>query len=524
MNLHATVMFRVMLFVGLGISPARGQEIKNVIFMIADGWGYNQIVATNAWHGDSSQSYQSFPIRIGMSTYSWTTLQGDPAGYNADLAWDSWLYMLLRPTDSASSATAMSTGVKIRDGQLNVDPLDGHALRMFQEYLESRGKSTGVVTSVQWSHATPAGFGAHNISRDNYAQIAREMINVSGLDVVMGAGHPTYNDNGIYSAPSGESRYQYVGGSAKWDSLVNGLTPYSLIQTRAEFQALATGTTPDRVCGTAQVRNTLQQARTPGEGANAMVPPYTVPLLTTVPTLTEMTVGALNVLDNNPLGFFLMIEGGAVDWAGHANQGGRMIEEMTDFNAAVDAVVTWIEANSNWDESLLIVTGDHETGYLWGTGSGSPNQFNPIVNNGTGVMPGMWYYSGGHSNSLIPLFAKGAGSEWFSVFANEQDSIRGMYCDNTEIVQVIFQQPKAPEELTILANASASVILSWSAVAQSVFDFPLAGTPEYTVFRQALMDSSQTETPIATSVDTFFVDNIDLEAGYQYRVKASVAP
>ncbi len=416
---------------------AGAQELQNVILMIADGWGYNQIAATKYWYG-SAQAYEAFPVRLGMSTYSWNTLQVDPEGYDPSLAWSDWEYMLLRATDSAAAASAMSTGVKCRNAQINTHPDDGQPLFMFRQLAEQLGKSTGVVTSVQWSHATPAAFGAHNPSRDNYVAIAQEMVSSSGLEVIMGAGNPFYDDNGVYTTPSGESSYRYVGGSALWDDLVGGATPYTLVQTRAEFQALMTGPAPARVCGTAQVRETLQQSRTPTEVANSMTPPYTVPQIETVPTLAEMSRGTLNVLDDNPLGFFLMIEGGAVDWACHDNQGGRLIEEMTDFTQAVEAVIAWVETNSSWNETMVIVTGDHECGYLWAPGSGLPAQFNPIVDHGAGQMPGMRYFSGDHANSLIPFFAKGSGSGWFSGFADQVDPVRGSYVDNAEIADVVF--------------------------------------------------------------------------------------
>ncbi|MFZ5433090.1 MAG: alkaline phosphatase, partial [Calditrichota bacterium] len=137
-------------------------------------------------------------------------------------------------------------------------------------------------------------------------------------------------------------------------------------------------------------------------------------------------------------GLFLMIEGGAIDWANHSNQAGRLIEEMTDFNYAVEAVIAWVEANSNWDETLLIVTGDHETGYLWGPESGEPATWKPIVDNGAGNMPGAYYYSGVHTNSLVPFFAKGFGSERFTERAVKTDPHNGLYIDNTDIARVTF--------------------------------------------------------------------------------------
>ena len=151
-----------------------------------------------------------------------------------------------------------------------------------------------------------------------------------------------------------------------------------------------------------------------------------------------MTRAALNVLDNNPSGFFLMVEGGAVDWACHNQQLGRCIEEMFAFNQAVQAVVEWIDVNSNWDETLVIVTGDHETGYLWGPDYGPPAAWNPVINNGPGMLPAARFYSKKHSNSLIPFFAKGNGSDKFVASATRADPSRGAYFDNTDIAEVIF--------------------------------------------------------------------------------------
>jgi alkaline phosphatase len=425
----------MLLLLCLWISTAAAKESKNVILMIADGWGYNQIIALNDWLGVTAQVYEDFPVRVAMSTYSWDTMQRDSNGYSPDSAWTDWEYMLHRPTDSAAAATAMSTGVKVKNGELSMDTTSGLPLLSIQQYAEQLGKSTGVITSVTWSHATPAGFASHNVSRKNQTEIAQEMINASGLEVIMGGGNPYFDDNGNPTEPDSSS-YEYVGGSGLWNALVSGETKYKLIQTRAEFQALAEGITPERVCGTAQIEETLQQKRRPDEAPNYMTFPYTIAQVTSVPTLAEMTRGALNVLDNNPQGFFIMIEGGAIDWANHENQGGRLIEEMTDYSAAVEAVIQWVENKSSWDETLLIVTGDHETGYLWGPDSG---KFSPIVNNGACQMPGMVYYSKRHSNSLIPVFAKGNGSERFSALATKRDPVRGAYLDNTDIARGIFE-------------------------------------------------------------------------------------
>ena len=123
-------------------------------------------------------------------------------------------------------------------------------------------------------------------------------------------------------------------------------------------------------------------------------------------------------------------------WTGrHTNQAGRVIEQI-DFNRAVEAVVEWVETHGGWEQTLLIVTADHETGYL--TGPGSDPQLLPLVSNGVGVQPGMEFHSTGHTNSLVPFHARGAGAESFLALATGSDPLRGSYLDNTDIGRVIF--------------------------------------------------------------------------------------
>jgi alkaline phosphatase len=159
-------------------------------------------------------------------------------------------------------------------------------------------------------------------------------------------------------------------------------------------------------------------------------------MIETVPTLEEMTKAALNVLDNDEDGLFLMVEGGAVDWAGHANQTGRVIEEEIDFNKSVEAVVAWVNENSNWGETILVVTGDHETGYM--TGPGSNPEWMPLINNGADVQPVAEWHSGSHTNQLIPFYAKGSAAHKFMFNIEDEDDVRGRYIDNTTLPQVIF--------------------------------------------------------------------------------------
>jgi alkaline phosphatase len=216
---------------------------------------------------------------------------------------------------------------------------------------------------------------------------------------------------------------------------------WKLVQTREEFLALMSGSTPQRVCGVARVSKTLQQ----GRDGDTDAAPFQVPLNDSVPTLAEMSRAAINVLDDDPDGFCLMIEGGAVDWAGHDNQASRMIEEQIDFNRAVEAVVQWVEENSSWADTLLIVTADHETGYLTApvpkaegaTARPAPDASVRLTNNGKGTLPGMQWNSGQHTNCLVPVYAKGDAARLLTELADRQDPVRGVYIDNAEIGEVL---------------------------------------------------------------------------------------
>jgi alkaline phosphatase len=441
----------------VGTDPAEAGPKKpiaeNVIVMIADGWGFNHVTAESYYEFGRAdrQVFNRFPFEFAMSTYM-VYEEGhacDGWGYDAAAAWTDFWYVTSCVTDSAAAATAMSTGYKTDSGTIGMD-IDHTPLVHAVERAEELGKSTGVVTSVQLSHATPAGFVAHNVYRSNYAEIANEMIYDSAVDVIMGAGHPFWDDDGLPQVPDPlePNDWRYVGGEATWWHLVAGLAggdadgdlvadPWLLIDERAQFQALAGGDTPKRVFGVAPVEDTLQQSRS---GAYEHAEPFQVPFIETVPTLEEMTKAALNILDDDPDGLFLMIEGGANDWASHGNYNphstGRMIEEFIDFERSVEAVIDWVDANSNWGETLLIVTGDHETGYPNGPESISVRQ--PIVNNGAGNMPGLEWYFVDHTNNLIPLFAKGDAGRMFRGYADEYDPVRGKYIDNTELANVLF--------------------------------------------------------------------------------------
>lgn len=436
---------------------------KNIIIMIGDGVGYNHMLASNFYLGMTAQSHELFPVKLALAHYPAMVREYDSlnpgllciaSGYNPALAWSDTAFLKHDCTESAAAATAIATGVKTYNNAVGVS-VQHDTLENLVQLAKTLGKATGVVTTVPFCHATPAGFVAHNFSRSNYSQIAAEMLFDSHCDVIMGCGDPMYDNNGMPVKEKWNDA-KYVVDSATWADIIAGSSvrtkfsingkmkscqdadgdeiadPWTVIRDRKDFRALAYGKTPKRVLGCPMIYETIQQKRSPQNHETNDSPPFTTPLVRLVPSLSEMVAGALNVLDNNPSGFFIMIEGGATDWASHANQKGRMIEEMAGFFEGVTAVVEWVEKNSNWNETLLIVTGDHETGLLWGD-----RPFLPLTGNGKGNLPGMNFNSYDHSNSLIPFYAKGTGSELYRIFADEYDSVRGPFIQNAEIAQLI---------------------------------------------------------------------------------------
>lgn len=417
-------------------------EPKNIIYMIGDGMGYNHVAAANLYDsgqtryqvagevgsdlsmadGDAVQVYEG----AGWNKLAMTTFQ-EGNSYDVDRAWADHNYVNESYTDSAAAGTAMATGSKTSNGSLGVNSAL-EAMENTSERAKEQGKAAGVVSDVPFSHATPAAWASHVESRNDYHEIARQMIS-GDLDVIMGAGHPFFNDD---NERRDAAVYQYIA-EAEHNSLVAGETDFEYFDNDEAFAALANGEVEadTRYFGLAQVASTLQQGRSGQSTA-----PYSIPQNDVV-DLATMSKGALNVLGQDEDGFHLMIEGGAIDWAGHANDISRDIEEVREFNNAVEAVVAWVEENSSWDETLLIVTADHETGYLSGADEG--DVYN-VLHGEKGAAPEHTYYSGDHTNMVVPFFFRGAGSQDILGAVTGTDKVRGDFIDNVTVANLTLDK------------------------------------------------------------------------------------
>jgi alkaline phosphatase len=451
-------------------APAACPPAKYLIVLIGDGMGNNQRLAANMYTGDTP-AYQTWS-QYWASTY--------PAGgsYDPDQTWGSFSYVLGNPTDSAAAATALFTGNKTGNIRIGVSEDGSSRLVSIADKARSLGKAVGAVTTVYISHATPGAWLAHNDNRNNGYAIADESLwgdpNTTGApitstyysgahgptlppaDVVIGAGHPLW-DGGTYVNTAMRNKLAAESGSPGAFTLVERLAG----SPDGGARLLATADNPSllRLAGLfGGVGGNIEYRKANGSDANLENP-----------TLAQMARAALLVLARDHAGFVLMIEGGAIDKAAHANNMDQMVGEVLGFNEAVQTVIDWVDdpaTASTWANTLVIVTADHETGYLTQAPNIFPNQ--PLgeittttlalekTNLATGLRASWldtipngqidreetvyWAWNtGGHTNSLVPLFAKGAGSEMFATKIDpaDLDPVRGVYLDNTDVFSVM---------------------------------------------------------------------------------------
>lgn len=295
-------------------------------------------------------------------------------------------------TDSSSSASSMTSGVKLLNGAINIGPDQTHYETIAQWAQRERGMRVGVVTSVPISHATPAAAYAVNVSRDDYQDIARDLLGLPsvshksnpypGLDVVLGAGYGERTDKGTgqgenfepgnrYLADSDLERVDIARGDASSDTAPS-FRRYVVAQRtsgeagrdvlmRGAHLARSSG---HRLLGFFGAVNGHLPFRTANgdyrSAASIKGTETTTPQdVSENPTLADLTEAALHVLEPSERGFWLMVESGDVDWANHANNIDNAIGAVLSGEAAVASIFQWIESKNAWDDSLVIVTSDH---------------------------------------------------------------------------------------------------------------------------------------------------------------------
>ena len=331
---------------------------RNTILIIGDGMGPEQVKAASFFAaGEEGQlSFEQFPYKTAMTTHS----------------------LIAVITDSAAAATAMATGFKVRNGQLSVSAFHGQHLKTVLEIAADQGKMTGLVTTATTVHATPAAFASHVFDRDHYDEIARQYLANRNIDVLFGGGNsnltPSKAEQAGYTTATdaaGLGGMSYSAGEKYFGYFTEGYLPYMYDE------------------GTAY------------EGAAAL------------PELSEMADKALNLLENSPTGFFLMIEAGRIDHAGHANNIARNVFETLELSDTVDQVMAWA---SGRDDTVIIVTADHETGGL-----------RVKANNGAGNLPTVSWRTSGHTAEEVPVY----------IWGDRAGEISTQVRDNTDIFKAL---------------------------------------------------------------------------------------
>ena len=230
-------------------------------------------------------------------------------------------------TDSAAAATAIACGEKTRSGRIGMDSEGKRKLESVAYVAKRNGKKVGIVTSVTINHATPAGFYAHRPLRSQYYAIGLDLIG-SGFDYFGGGGVQKNDDK---TAP------EYKGDIYKLAAEAG----YKVVRDKTGLLALRPG-----------------EGKVLAVGAKGKLP-YSIDARGDVATLAEYTAKGIELLDN-PKGFFMMVEGGAIDWCGHANEAAGNLHEVLALDEAVRVALAFAQKHPG--ETLIIVTGDHETG------------------------------------------------------------------------------------------------------------------------------------------------------------------
>ena len=325
------------------------QNPKNVILLIGDGMGTTQFFTMIA--SNENNAIEQFPY----------------VGFQKTASANNFV------TESGAAATALATGKKTNNRYLSIDPETKQPLKTLVQLSNAKGLSTGVVASCDITHATPAAFLSHHTNRSEYEIVAEGMLKT----------HPTL----------------FVGGGRRQFENRRDRRNLSDSLRRQGFQVLYTlddvmRTQNPKVAGLLWDTHPENMANGRGE------------------FLKPASQKAIELLNQNSKGFFLMIESSQIDWICHSNHFDDLLEELKDFDNTIHAVMDFAKRDGN---TLVIVTGDHETGGLA-----------VLKREGDVLFPRWTTFD--HSPVMVPVFAFGPGAERFS----------GIY-ENTEIQKKIVE-------------------------------------------------------------------------------------
>ena len=317
----------IITFVFLSILFVQAQQAKYVFYFIGDGMGVNQVLGTEMYRselkgeiGITPLLFTQFPFATVATTFSATN----------------------GVTDSAAAGTALATGNKTKNGTLGMKKDLETKINSVAAWAKDKGCRVGISTSVSVDHATPAAFYAHQAQRSSYYNVGLDLIKAN-YDFYAGSDFldPTNKKGGDGSS---ESLYTLVDKAGY--SVARGYKDYQKKAKKSDKMIL------------------LQ----PSSATDVSAIPYAIDRKKGDMTLAEITRAGINFLSKDlSKGFFLMVEGGKIDWACHSNDPATVFEEVIDMDNAIKVAYEFYKKHPK--ETLIVVTADHETGGL-GLGTG----------------------------------------------------------------------------------------------------------------------------------------------------------
>lgn len=381
-------MKKIALFALLALIPilstAQEQKAKYVFYFIGDGMGFNHVSLAEYWLGYTQGVFDSRPLSFSQfPVLGWAVTHSE-----SNLI-----------TDSAAAGTALSTGTKTKNGMLGTAP-DSSALESIAYKIHDAGYKVGISSTVGINHATPGAFYGHSASRSDYYSIASE-IPSTGFEFFAGGG--AIESNG----EDGDETSVYEAIEDSGYVIAEGMDDFADKKDEAGKMLL------------------LQK-----NGRLKTELPYAIDMKDTDMTQADLVSASIDFLyDEDCPGFFIMSEGGKIDWASHGNDTKAVILETLSLSDAVAEAVKFYNAHP--DETLIIVTADHETGGLtlsWEKGydllfdkleeihcskdmvaEEEREHMNEISHEAH-----IGWTTGDHSGANVPVFAIGAGSTLFS--------------------------------------------------------------------------------------------------------------
>ena len=306
------------------------QQAKYVFYFIGDGMGVNQVQGTELYRGELEGKIGITPIWFTQFPYATTATTFSATN---------------GVTDSAAAGTALATGNKTQNGTIGMKQDLQTEVSSVAVWAKNKGCRVGVTTSVSVDHATPAAFYAHDPSRGSYYKIGTDLYR-AGFDFYAGSDFidPNNKDN-----KDGNSENLYTMAEKNGYTIARGYKDYLKKCKKADKMIL------------------FQSEKASEKDRTAI--PYAIDRTKDDLTLADITRSAINFLSKDlSKGFFLMVEGGKIDWACHSNDAATAFHEVADMDEAVKVAYEFYSQHP--DETLIVVTADHETGgFVLGTGA-----------------------------------------------------------------------------------------------------------------------------------------------------------